>query len=350
MCPAFSFGKKGTRLLDKALSRINSTCSSRVMTSLPPSPLMISDNPGSVTVFLHGMVMAPVFWETYTPDICRNGTAAAYPLPGHFPWQLGDAVATLSLDGVIRAYAAAIRRDFPGRAVTLVGHSTGGFFALGLAARYPELVEGTVLMGALACGGLDGIQPFPMRLLKGGGTLGQWTFERLLALWISSPSRFVAGSRSCIADAYVPPSDAEDRFALEAVRQSLVQSKTSEIAALVRLLSWSTLRDELANVRAPCLNIVGSHDKVIRPSHQLAIQRAVPGMTTMLLEGCGHLPMVERRQAVSAAMAGFLHMRHLAGLAMKVDGSPERHLAGNEKPRSVSAPGPLAGLSGSVAA
>ncbi len=319
------------------------------MTPLPPS-LMISDNPGPVTVFLHGMVMAPVFWETYAPDVCREGTAAAYPLPGHFPWQLGSVAFNLTLDGVIDSYAAAIRRDFPGRAVTLVGHSTGGFFALGLAARHPELVEGVVLMGALSCGGLDGLQPLSMRLLKGGGTLGQWTFERLLALWISSPSRFVAGSRSCIADPNAPFSSDRDRAAIEAVRQSLGQSNASEIAALIRLLSHSSLTGELARVRAPCLNIVGSHDKVIRPSHQLAIQRAVPGMATMLLDGCGHLPMVERRQAVNAAMAGFLHMRHLVRPQASIERSGKTQAAVNEKPRSVSTPGLLDGLSGSVAA
>ena len=318
-----------------------------------PQPLFISHNPGPVTVFLHGMVMAPVFWKTYAPDICRQGTSVAYPLPGHAPWHLGEDTANLALDGIIEAYARAISRDFPGRSVTLVGHSTGGFMALGLAARHPELIDGVVLMGALACGGLDGLQPFAMRLVR-LRTFGQWTFERLLALWISTPERFIRGARGCIADASAPLTRERDRHAIEQVRQALAASRTSDIAALVRLLSSSSLSGELGAIRCPCLNIVGSQDRVIHPGHQLRIQRAVPGMSTMLLDGCGHLPMVERPAKVNRVMEAFMALRHLAahsaGQAAEQESAVELPLASDEKPRDVSIPGPVTDQIGSCAA
>ena len=214
-------------------------------------------------------------------------------------------------------------------------------------------LDGVVLMGALACGGLDGLQPFAMRLVR-LRTFGQWTFERLLALWISTPERFIRGARGCIADARAPLTRERDRHAIEQVRQALAASRTSDIAALVRLLSSSSLSGELGAIRCPCLNIVGSQDRVIHPGHQLRIQRAVPGMSTMLLDGCGHLPMVERPAEVNRVMEAFMALRHLAahsaGQAAEQESAVELPLASDEKPRDVSIPGPVTDQIGSCAA
>lgn len=276
------------------------------MPDTPPA-LSISRRPGPRFVLLHGMVMAPSFWQTYAPPVCRTGTAIAYPLPGHHPWALGrKTAAALSMDAIIDAYAAAIRRDFGGRPVTLIGHSTGAFMALGLAARHPALVEGLVIMGALSCGGLDGCQPFAMRLLR-LRRFGQWGFERLLSLWISTPARFIEGARNCVSQDSGQRGQ-RDLDALESVRQSLLRSSPAEIATVVRLLSRTSLSDVLPQITCPALNIVGGMDRVIRPRHQFGIQAAMPAVTTLLLPSAGHLPMVEKPREVAHAVAAF--MRH----------------------------------------
>ncbi|WP_165784438.1 alpha/beta fold hydrolase [Zhengella mangrovi] len=312
------------------------------MLETPPA-LFLSRHPGPATVLLHGMVMAPCFWETYAPPVCRRGTAVAYPLPGHHPWSLDEAAATLTIDAVLEAYATAIRRDFRGRPVTLIGHSTGAFMALGLAARYPDLVEGLVLMGALSCGGLDGCQPFAMRLLR-LPRFGQWTFERLLSHWISTPARFIDGARSCVADPDSPLRQDRDRQAIESVRLALLKSRPAEIATLVRLLSITSLSEELSGITCPALNIVGGRDRVIRPRHQFNIQASMPGMATLLLPEAGHLPMVENPPAVAEAVRSFMNLRFLHRLpasnrAARPASSGPVTANANEKPRDVSAPG-----------
>ena len=312
------------------------------MLQAPPA-LWISRRPGSRTVFLHGMVMAPCFWQIYAPPACRLGMSAAYPLPGHFPWTVGRDVDAMSLPAILDAYAEAIDRDFGGQPVTLVGHSTGAFMAMGLAARHPGRIGSLVLMGALSCGGMDGCQPFAMRLLR-LPRFGQWGFERLLSYWISTPGRFIDGARACVANADERMHSRRDRTAIEQVRQSLLRSRAGEIAALVRLLSQTTLSGSLADIACPALNIVGGMDRVIRPRHQFNIQSAMPSASTLLLPRAGHLPMVERPREVAAAVKAFLHDHGTGPAAGKrplrpAAGSLHRQPPANEKPRSVSAPG-----------
>ncbi|MFP1632062.1 alpha/beta fold hydrolase [Zhengella sp. ZM62] len=308
------------------------------MPATPPA-LVISRRDGPRTVLLHGMVMAPSFWQTYAPPVCRTGTAIAYPLPGHFPWTLGAGARALCMDAILDAYADAIVRDFKGRPVTLVGHSTGAFMALGLAARHPALVEGLVIMGALSCGGLDGCQPFAMRLLRLRG-FGQWGFERLLSLWISTPARFIEGARTCVAQGETPRGR-RDVEAIERVRQSLLRSNPAEIAALVRLLSRTSLSDVLPAITCPALNIVGGMDRVIRPRHQFGIQAAMPAVTTLFLPSAGHLPMVEKPGEVAVAVHAFMRMHGL--LQTGGPTAPANNLEGAhpayERPRGVAAPG-----------
>lgn len=311
------------------------------MPDTPPA-LSISRRNGPRTVLLHGMVMAPSFWQTYAPPVSRTGTAIAYPLPGHHPWTLGASAGAQSMNSILDAYADAITRDFKGHPVTLIGHSTGAFMALGLAARHPALVNGLVIMGALSCGGLDGCQPFAMRLLRLRG-FGQWGFERLLSLWISTPARFIEGARTCVAQAGAPrePRDVE---AIERVRQSLLKSDPAEIAALVRLLSQASLSDALPEITCPALNIVGGMDRVIRPRHQFGIQAALPAVTTLLLPTAGHLPMVEKPGAVAVAVHAFmrqhglLHKRGMAGTRAPAGSQEQLHTA-YARPRDVAAPG-----------
>lgn len=295
-----------------------------------PPALCISRRAGPRTVLLHGMVMAPCFWKSYAPPVCRTGTAMAYPLPGHHPWSLGTRTATLSMDLILDAYARAMERDFGGEPVTLIGHSTGAFMALALAARRPSLIESLVLMGALSCGGMDGCQPFAMRLLR-LPRFGQWSFERLLSYWISTPDRFIDGARACVADADDHMHSRRDRDAIEQVRQSLLASDPGEIAALVRLLSQTSLTDALADIACPALNIVGGMDRVIRPRHQFNIQSAMPAISTLLLPRAGHLPMVERPREVAAATRAFL----------RDPGSKRMTRPATEKPAACTAPDPV---------
>jgi pimeloyl-ACP methyl ester carboxylesterase len=271
----------------------------------PPSPHWLSEDPGMKTVLIHGMVMAPAFWSCFAPSLVREGRAAAYPLPGHSPWTLDDLSHGLDTAGIVTAYAKAIERDFDGEPVTLIGHSTGGFVSLLLARYRPDLVSNVILMGAFACGRFEGQERLASRILR-LPLLGRHLFIRLFTRWIATHETFRWGSLDSVFDKTVGWETEETIAAMEQVRAHLLKSRAGEIAAFVSWMSHTSIIDELPLIDVPVLNIIGAHDAIVPPSHQIHLSGCLPRVHTVILNKVGHLPMAEARDKVDQLIGTFL--------------------------------------------
>lgn len=271
----------------------------------PPSPDWIAEeSSGDNYVLIHGMVMAPSFWHTYAPMVARRGKSAAYPLPGHHPWRLPEAGQGFDADAVADAYAAAIRRDFNGEPVTLIGHSTGGFVSLLIAKRYPHLVRALILMGAFACGRFEGQERLPAKMLR-VPKVGPFLFRQFFLRWISTAEQFRWGSLECVYDVACPWENEQAKVSMENVRLDLLRSRPEDIAACIRFMSSTSLLGGLTEISVPVLNIVGANDGIVPPPHQLRVSKRLPQTQTVILNQCGHLPMVERRAETDHAIRAF---------------------------------------------
>ncbi|UJW75264.1 alpha/beta fold hydrolase [Rhizobium sp. SL42] len=281
--------------------------------TLPPAEWISRKHDGQNFVLLHGMVMAPAFWHAYAPGITRQGRTAAYPLPGHHPWSLdtlGDPIARqpITRQKVTEALAAAIRRDFGGRPVTLIGHSTGGFISLLLALDHPELVRSVILMGAFACGRFEGQERLAARLLR-IPHMGPYLFRQFFRRWISTSEQFRWGSVECVYDKSCPWENNRARFAMEKVRENLLRGRSEDIAACIRFMSGTSLLSDLQYLRMPILNLVGANDAIVPPAHQLRVSKLLPQAQTVILSACGHLPMVEHQTQTDRIVESFVHAR-----------------------------------------
>jgi len=276
-----------------------------------PSPHWLSRDDGMKTVLIHGMVMAPSFWAAFAPSIVREGSAAAYPLPGHSPWRLDDHSGDLDALDIVNAYAGAIERDFGGEPVTLIGHSTGGFVSLLLARHRPDLVNTVVLMGAFACGRFEGQERLASRILR-LPLLGRILFVRLFTRWIATRESFRWGSLDCVFDKSAEWENDETIAAMERVREHLLNSRADDIARFVSWMSQTSLIDELALIEVPVLNIIGARDAIVPPAHQIHLSGRLPRVQTVILDRVGHLPMAEARDAVDRLISTFLFFGPLA--------------------------------------
>lgn len=277
----------------------------------PPAEWISNQTDGQDFVLIHGMVMAPSFWETYAPAITRRGRTAAYPLPGHYPWKLPEPGLGFDAVAVADAYAEALRRDFPGRRITLVGHSTGGFVALLIARHHPELVRSVILMGAFACGRFEGQERLPAKLLR-IPKVGPFLFRQFFLRWISTQEQFRWGSLECVFDRACPWQDERAVDTMENVRRQLLQARPEDIAACIRFMSATTLLRGLTAIKAPVLNIVGANDAIVPPAHQLRVSRLLPRTQTVIIGNCGHLPMVEYQQRTERIIETFVNAIDLA--------------------------------------
>lgn len=277
------------------------------MTLQPPPPDWIEKaDTGQDFVLIHGMVMAPSFWQTYAPQIVRHGRSAAYPLPGHHPWRLDQPGQMIGPRDVADAYAAAIRRDFAARPVNLIGHSTGGFVSLLVALHYPELVKSITLVGAFACGRFEGQERLPARLLR-IPRVGAFLFGQFFRRWIATQEQFRWGSIECVYDKGCPWQDDRAVEAMEDVRLELQRARPEDIAACIRFMSATTLVKDLPRIEVPVLNLVGANDAIVPPAHQLRVSKLLPQVQTVILRNCGHLPMVEHQARTDQAISAFLY-------------------------------------------
>lgn len=270
-----------------------------------PNPLWLSREAGMKTVFIHGMVMSPAFWNCFAPAIVRQGCSAAYPLPGHSPWSLAGASLPLRTADIVDAYAAAIERDFGGEPVTLIGHSTGGFVSLLLARHRPDLVSSVILMGAFACGRFEGQERIAARILR-LPLLGRILFITFFTRWIATRESFRWGAHDCVFDQSMAWETEETLTAMEEVRDSLLNSLPDEIAAFVSWMSSTSIFAELADIDVPVLNIIGARDRIVPPSHQLHLSGGLRRVQTAILNDVGHLPMAEAREQVDRLVSHFL--------------------------------------------
>ena len=110
-------------------------------------------------VFLHGTRLTRSSWAVQLDGLGGEFRAIAVDLPGHG----SRASEPFELERAANQVADTIRHQAAGGRAVIVGLSLGGYVAMALAARQPELVRGLVLAGATA--EPVGIRSLPYRAL-----------------------------------------------------------------------------------------------------------------------------------------------------------------------------------------
>jgi pimeloyl-ACP methyl ester carboxylesterase len=65
------------------------------------------------------------------------------------------------------------------------------------------------------------------------------------------------------------------------------------------------LRHAIPRIGVPALVIVGEHDRVTPPAAAVELAGELPDARLVVLEGAGHLPMLERPEALAAVLRDF---------------------------------------------
>lgn len=113
------------------------------------------NTPGEPVIMLHGITGTIFSWQVNPAKFVLDiGPCYALSLPGHFP-----AIALLdfknhpvTVEAMTHFLREAIRKLVGDQPATLLGHSTGGFAALALAARYPEIARRVVSISGFSHG------------------------------------------------------------------------------------------------------------------------------------------------------------------------------------------------------
>ena len=186
--------------------------------------------------------------------------------------------------------AAFIRATSPGGPVVVLGHSMGGGIAALVAARHPGEVARVGLLDAAGVRFRD--NQFGLDVLAGRNPFGvddEASLQRYIDIVFHDPK----------AKPWLPwPASA----ALIGKRRADAAFEQGVLDRIVRSPQSLLPGEEAARIRQPALLLWCRQDAVIDPSALELYAQRIPQAAKVLLDGCGHMSLMERPREVAAAV------------------------------------------------
>jgi 3-oxoadipate enol-lactonase len=238
---------------------------------------------GPAVVLAHGYPLDGAMWSGVARVLAERFRVLKPDFPGCGET---EASAEPSMD-TYADFLAAVLEGLPAPR-GLAGFSMGGYAALALMRRRPELVSALALVDTRATADDEAGRAKRDEAAETARTSGA----------------------AAIADGMVPRLLSADsqrqRDLVERVRRIILRQKVETIVA-----ELSAMRDRpdssagLASIEVPTLVLVGDQDALTPPADSEAIAAAVPGARLVTIAGAAHLTPMERPGAVAAALGGF---------------------------------------------
>ncbi len=266
------------------------------------------DGPAGATplILLHSLGTDLNVWEPQAlalstafrvirPDMRGHGLTGITPGPYTIEGLARDVLAVMDAMGVHRAHVG--------------GLSIGGMIAQAVASLAPERVLSLVL-----CDTAMAIPP--------------------ATSWTERAAIVRAQGTEVLADAvmarWVTPGFQSAPAAL-GLRAALLRTAPEGYAGAAEAIAAADLTANTARLRLPTLVLVADGDVATPLASAEAMRDAIPGATLTLIEAAAHLPTVEKPDAVTAAMRGFLQpaidSHYEAGMAIRRQVLGEAHVA-----------------------
>lgn len=242
-------------------------------------------------LLLHGMSASADSFREVMHDLAGDYWLVAPDIPGFGYSADAEPFTIPHLVSWLDAFAEAIHLP----PVHAGGHSFGGALGVSYALEHPGRVQSLILLA-----------PSILR----PGKVPQWLrnlartrlAERIMELGVSASRVFIGRQmRSAFYDPRPFPESLWERRL-----EDYLNSRAS--AAVLRASALHDLRPDLHRLRQPSCIIWGKEDPVLDPADARQLDAMMTGSRTTLhlLEECGHLPHIERREKVEGIMVDFM--------------------------------------------
>jgi 3-oxoadipate enol-lactonase len=239
---------------------------------------------GTPLVLFHSLLSDRASFDAIAPVLARSHRVIVPELPGFGSSQSVSGGLAAVADRMAEAVSDAAGSQQP----IVLGNGYGGFVALQMAIRHPDLAKKLILADCGAAFSEEGRQAFrnmaAASKAKGLAAITDVAMRRLFA------QEFQAAN----------PDIMRDR------REAFLKTDPEVLQAACAQLVELDLRPELSKVKMPVLVLVGEHDEATPPpmSHELAA--LLPDARLKILTGCAHVPQLQAPQAFLDAIADFL--------------------------------------------
>ena len=278
---------------------------------LPDGAHLFIEEVGSKTkrgiVFVHGSALRTDLWHYQFPGIGGH-RLVFYDLRGHGVSQpKGSAEFTIE---TLADDLLAVIEDSGLSEVIVVGHSIGGMIALDLCHRHPELVGSRIKGLFLAnttyrpafetiAGGaaLSHVERFTRRPFDALGSQHE-RLDRLRRIIRPTDTVFMAVSLA----GFGPNGSAKQ---IDFTYDMLVETPTDVIFDLMKSYRSFDVRDVLGEITIPVFVVGGTKDRLTVGDASEYLAEHLPKAELVMLEGCGHMSMLERHHEFNAMLEQF---------------------------------------------
>ena len=252
---------------------------------------------GRPLLMVHGLGGSALNWMAVGPEVAKSYHAVALDLGGFGQTPLFNRSAAIGANAdLVHSF---IERVI-GEPVVMMGNSMGGHIAILEAANHPSSVSALILVDP-AIPGNHVSRPEPAML----GVMAALTIPGLAEIMLDrrvrqlGPEGLVMETLGtvCADPSRVPPDVVEAHVQLIREREKLGRQNGRAFLQATRSIGlrmadprfWS----HVAKVRAPTLVIHGSLDRLIPVAAARDLARRRPDWTLEILDGIGHVPMME---------------------------------------------------------
>lgn len=250
-------------------------------------------------VLLHGIGLQAGLWRYQFIDLVDRFRVVAIDARGHGESKVGTD--GYGLEPAARDLAEVIEAlDL--RDTIVVGHSMGGMVLMRFVIDHAPVLDGRVAgLVFLATSPHLGVPaPIAARAVGWAERASRWDGARLkvpLERFSKSDLSYVVARLGFGTDPSPTHVELTRRMLTEVPFQAFVPSG-------LKLLSHDA-GAALAETNTPSLIVVGSHDRITPPRFSEALAEILPESKLVVLPGCGHLAMLERRHELAELIRSF---------------------------------------------
>jgi pimeloyl-ACP methyl ester carboxylesterase len=248
-----------------------------------------------VLLFVHGFSLDGTTWFEQWMDLSVDFRCVVIDQRSH--GRSGRAAHDdLSVRSMGRDLAAVLDVVAPEQKAVIVGHSMGAMAILALAEQRPEFfgprVAGVVLIGAASSDLVQGALGAVTELLRprlGSVAAAARRVDRLRKALQASP----VDIRGAVVRLTQLGPDAPQHVVDHVVQLAQRASSSVWTDGLAEIMEVDQ-RHAVPRVTVPALVVVGEHDRITPPAAAVELAGALPDARLVVLEGAGHLAMLER--------------------------------------------------------
>ena len=238
-------------------------------------------------VLLHGYLESLNVWDELTDLIKREVRVIALDLPGH---GVSEVVGEVHSMEFLADVVADVMRGQEVERATIVGHSMGGYVAMAMLERHPEMVEGIVMLHSTPYADSEekkANREREIKLIKSGKK------DTLAAL---TPAQGFAADNVKYF-----------RSDIEGLAEQIYLTDDDGICALLRGMMERPDRSKLLQeCKLPKLLIYGCKDNYISREVAERVIGENPDAQVVWLENSGHMGFIEQEDETAQALIDFI--------------------------------------------